>query len=104
LENVLKPETTTSFRHDRLLSEFRKRIETRVARWFVFKPKIPILVKFGGPWSGQCCYILFGTFYGYLVQSIAFWYSLLSFGILIAFWYVPTKKNLATLIRSFHFF
>jgi hypothetical protein len=26
---------------------------TRVARWFVFKPKVPILVKFGGPWNGK---------------------------------------------------
>jgi hypothetical protein len=31
---------------------------TRVARWFVFKPKIPSLVKFGGPWNRKCCYIL----------------------------------------------
>jgi hypothetical protein len=23
--------------------------QTRVARWFIFKPKIPILVIFGGP-------------------------------------------------------
>jgi hypothetical protein len=26
-----------------------KRISTGVARWFVFKPKIPIWVNFGGP-------------------------------------------------------
>jgi hypothetical protein len=26
----------------------------RVARWFVFKPKIPIWVNFGGPWRGKC--------------------------------------------------
>jgi hypothetical protein len=26
-------------------------VAIRVARWFVFKPKIPILVKFGGPWN-----------------------------------------------------
>jgi hypothetical protein len=29
-----------------------------VARWFVFKPKIPTLVKFGGPWNRKFCYIL----------------------------------------------
>jgi hypothetical protein len=29
-----------------------------VTRWFVFKPKIAILVKFGGPWNGKCCYVL----------------------------------------------
>jgi hypothetical protein len=28
--------------------------ENRVARWFVFKPKNPILVNFGGPWNGKC--------------------------------------------------
>jgi hypothetical protein len=33
-------------------------IDTRVDRWFVFKPKIPVLVKFGGPWNGKCCYTL----------------------------------------------
>jgi hypothetical protein len=33
-------------------------ILSRVARWFVFKPKIPILVKFGGPWNKKCSYIL----------------------------------------------
>jgi hypothetical protein len=33
-------------------------LQTRVARWFVFKPKIPIWVKFGGPWNGKGWYIL----------------------------------------------
>jgi hypothetical protein len=41
----------------RLLLELRKAFflnpaklnQTRVARWFVFKPKIPIWVNFGGP-------------------------------------------------------
>jgi hypothetical protein len=28
-------------------------LSNRVARWFVFKPKIPILVKLGGPWNGK---------------------------------------------------
>jgi hypothetical protein len=31
---------------------------SRVARWFIFKPKIPVWVHFGGPWVGKCCYIL----------------------------------------------
>jgi hypothetical protein len=25
---------------------------------YVFKQKIQILVKFGGPWNRKCCYIL----------------------------------------------
>jgi hypothetical protein len=26
----------------------------RVARWFIFKPKIPIWVNFVGTWIGKC--------------------------------------------------
>jgi hypothetical protein len=49
---------------------------TRVARWFVFKPKIQIWVNFGGSWNGRCWYILWtlGPFYG-------FCYILWKFGI-----------------------
>jgi hypothetical protein len=50
---------------------------TRVARWFVFKPKIPILVKFGGPWNRKCSYI-----YDHLKYFTAIWYNLLPLGIL----------------------
>jgi hypothetical protein len=51
---------------------------TRVARWFVFKPKIPIWINFGGPKNGKCWYTYcmviwnilrsFGIFYGHLVM------------------------------------
>jgi hypothetical protein len=63
--------------------------------------KIPILVKFGGPWNGKCYYILwpFGILYGHLVQFMAL-YSLWSFGTFFRFWYVWTGKNLATLSQS----
>jgi hypothetical protein len=63
----------------------------RVARWFVFKPKIPIWVNFGGPWNGKMllyfmtiCNILwrFGLFYGDLVYFMAIWYILWRFGII----------------------
>jgi hypothetical protein len=43
---------------------------------FVFKPKIPILVKFGGPWNRKCCY-----FYDLLEYFMAIWYNLQPFGI-----------------------
>jgi hypothetical protein len=33
-------------------------MDTRVARWFVFKPKILLWVNFGGPLNGKCWYIL----------------------------------------------
>jgi hypothetical protein len=31
---------------------------TRVARWYIFKQKIPIWVNFGGPLNGKFWYIL----------------------------------------------
>jgi hypothetical protein len=34
---------------------------TRVARWYIFKQKIPIWVNFGGPWNGKV-----GIFYCHL--------------------------------------
>jgi hypothetical protein len=71
----------------------------RVARWFVFEPKIPIWINFGGPCDGRCWYILwpFGLFYGHLsilygllVYFMVIWYI---FPVLVSF----SKKNLATL-------
>jgi hypothetical protein len=73
----------------------------RVARWwFVFKPKIPIWVNFGGSCSGRRWYILWPLvyiFYGHLVYFVAIWYSLLLFGIVFTVLVCCTKKNLATL-------
>jgi hypothetical protein len=43
------------------LHRHRLMAESRVARWFVFKPLSPILVKFGGPWNGKCCILYFMT-------------------------------------------
>jgi hypothetical protein len=34
------------------------RVHSRVARWFVFKTKIPIWVNFGGPSNEKSWYIL----------------------------------------------
>jgi hypothetical protein len=50
-------------------------METRVARWFVFKPKIPILVNFGGSCNGN------GIFYNHLVYFTAIGNILWLFGI-----------------------
>jgi hypothetical protein len=41
-----------------LVQDTPERNGTRVARWFLFKPKIPIWVNFGGPWKGKRLYIL----------------------------------------------
>jgi hypothetical protein len=40
----------------------------RVARWFVFKPKIPVWVNFGGPLNGKCWHSLwpFGIVCGHM--------------------------------------
>jgi hypothetical protein len=42
-------------------------------------------------------YMTIWIFFGHLVYFMAIWYSLYSFGIFFPFWYVWTKKNLATL-------
>jgi hypothetical protein len=51
-------------------------ISTTVEGWYIFKPKIPIWVNFGGPKIGKCWNILwpFGMFYGHLVQCVFIWY------------------------------
>jgi hypothetical protein len=49
---------------------------SRVARWFVFKPKIPIWVNFGGSCYEKSWFILwpFGLFYGHWKYFMAIWY------------------------------
>jgi hypothetical protein len=48
----------------------------RVARWFVFKPKIQIWVNFGRSCNGRCWYILWtlGPFYCLLLYFLDTWY------------------------------
>jgi hypothetical protein len=65
----------------------RKTVGIRVARWFVFKPKILIWVNFGGS-----CLLYFMTiwpilrpleiFYGHLIYFVAISYIFPRFGIL----------------------
>jgi hypothetical protein len=70
----------------------------RIARWYIFKPKIPILVNFGGSFNGRCLYISC-----HLVYFVTIWYILWPFGIFSPSWYIfpvlvyCTKKNPATL-------
>jgi hypothetical protein len=58
----------------------------RVARWFVFQPKIPIWVNFGGPKNRKCWYILrsFGIFYGQCCGNLVHFPS---------FWYIVSRKT-----------
>jgi hypothetical protein len=54
--------------------ENRFHLCTRVARWLVFKPKMPIWVNFGGSCDGRCWYVLwpFGLFYSHLACLTGF--------------------------------
>jgi hypothetical protein len=47
----------------------------RVARWHIFKTKIPNRVNFGGSCNGSCWY-----FYGHLVYFTSIWHILWPFG------------------------
>jgi uncharacterized membrane protein len=61
----------------------------RVAKWYICKPKLPILVYFGRQleWEkvGQ-----FGTFYGYLVYFMAVWYFVVTWYIFVYYCYFGT--------------
>jgi hypothetical protein len=48
---------------------------TRVARWFLLRPKIPIWVYSGGPLNGKCCYIFwsFVILYDNWVYFMSIW-------------------------------
>jgi hypothetical protein len=73
---------------------------SRVARWYVFKPKFPISECLAMKDEGKC--------YGHLVYFTAISYILWRFGnyVGMSFWYIIpvlvccTKKNLATLVLS----
>jgi hypothetical protein len=79
-----------------LLSGKTAHHHSRVARWFIFKPKIPIWINFGGPKIGKCWYILWpsGIFDGHLGYFMTICYILCSFGIFFWFRYhVPRKSG-----------
>jgi hypothetical protein len=54
----------------------------RIARWFIFRPKIPILIHFCRPRNGKCGSILwtFGTFKSSWYILWQFWYIFSHFG------------------------
>jgi hypothetical protein len=78
-----------------------KHVEIRVARWYIFNPKIPIWVNFGGSCNGRflCMLWLFGPFSGNLVYFMALWYILWSFGLFFPVLVYCNKRNLATLFE-----
>jgi hypothetical protein len=66
-------------------------LQARVARWFIFKPKIQIWVNLGGPWSEKV-----GIFCDHLAiydNLLPIWFISPRFGLLL-------KKNLATLLQA----
>jgi hypothetical protein len=69
-------------------------IQIRVARWYIFKPKIQIWINFGGFCNGRCWCILcpFGTFYGHLPYFKDIWYISRLNWIFFLFWYVEARK------------
>jgi hypothetical protein len=78
---------------------FLRQIREWVARWHIFKPKIPIWVNFGGSYNGRCWYISspFGSIFGHWVYLVAIWYILWLSGILYPILVCFAEKNLATL-------
>jgi hypothetical protein len=68
----------------------------RVARWFVFKPKIPLWVNFGGPyidWKNGYIFEISGIFYRRLGYFMTIWYILCSFVTFFPFWYYGREKS-----------
>jgi hypothetical protein len=60
-----------------------------VARWFIFIPKNPIRVNFGGTWNGKWSFVIFTDINGHFVNFMIIWYI---FQFSVRF----TTKNLAT--------
>jgi hypothetical protein len=57
---------------------------SRVARWFLFKPKIPIWVYFGGPSEMENCVI----YSGHLEYFATIGYILWAFGNFVVILYI----------------
>jgi hypothetical protein len=67
---------------------------SRVARWYILKPKVPILIYFGRSWTGKICNI-----YGHLVNLWVFGIFSGIWVLICQFWYL-VPKYLATLTTS----
>jgi hypothetical protein len=69
---------------------------TRVVGWYIFKPKIPIWINFGGPCNGRCLYILwtFGIFSAiWYTYFTAIWNIWLQFGNFSPFGMLHQEKS-----------
>jgi hypothetical protein len=50
-----------------------KHLRNRVARWFLFSPKLPIWVYFGGPWNGKCYIFVHLEYFTAVVYLMGIW-------------------------------
>jgi hypothetical protein len=66
------------------------KVGSRVARWYIFRPKIVIWINFGGPCNGRCYYIL--LVYGLLIHFMTIWYVLWQIGVFSPCWYIVPRK------------
>jgi hypothetical protein len=69
----------------------------RVARWYIFKPKIPIWVHFGVPFNERLCVVTFMEIRSILLPFRKFYVHLVyifcgHFGIFVPLWYVVPRK------------
>jgi hypothetical protein len=82
------------------------KLRAMVARWFLFKSKIPIWVNFGGPYIGICWYISwpFAIFTAIWYMCVIWWLIVWEFGIFSVNLYVVPRKNIWDILRSFSTF
>jgi hypothetical protein len=69
---------------------FYRHVPNRVARWYIFMPKLPIRVYFSGPWNINCWYIL--SYFRIFNDHLALWYILSRLVYAFSFWYVLQIK------------
>jgi hypothetical protein len=84
-------------------TEGGEKVQDRVARWYVFEPKIQIRESFGGPWNEKSWYILWPFGIRMLHQfGICYDHSVIfgQFGIISPVLVFKKKKNLATPVQE----
>jgi hypothetical protein len=99
LSNILGYFFTSSFGHTggecvRAFSQNLSRQKSRVARWYIFKPKLQILLYFGRSWSGMLRYILspFGILKPFGALNCLLLYFVVSLAYFSPFWFNLPRK------------
>jgi hypothetical protein len=81
------------------LQLLRCSLATRVARWHIFRPKIPIWVNLGWICNGRCWYVYFIAIWS-ILRPLEIFCGYLVFGIFFNVLVRCTKRNLATLLAT----